>query len=782
MTLELYKHQLEAIDGLKSGKKFMIAGCGVGKGACMLHWLKSTGKKKWLMVTTASKRDSHDFESECDEWFGPEFRTSLSSFLVLSWEGLRGSKRVPNWFNEHKDEINEWAIAFDESHRAAAGISSQVGTQFLKITNSTDCWTGYTATPAENWLGYYPYFTACGQVRNKTEFQRKFCIVQTFKGYPEIVGYRDTDQLEQWWDEDSYAPDTSELLKSLPPEVHKTVHFKKPTGYDKVDRTGYDLDGNFIETNSGMRHYLRQLAFTKDKLSWVKEFIEGLQESCVIFYTYNKEGDELEATIKKIKTVGSVWRICGKEHAIPNKETIGKKDVVLAQWVSGSNSINLQFINYWISTTPHDSYRVSCYDDQTEVLTPTGFRPFKDISVGDIVEAFDTTDNSIKQVPVLQTICRPIANDEKMYHYKSSFTGMDVAMTSSHDLVLSGRWQPYNWKKQELKKVLSRHSPYCVPVAGDYGTPDNTSVNDDELMLIGWFLADGCRHSKNGERITISQSEHNQKFIDEIKYLLDKLNIGYSITRSKKVGYKDVTNFVISPHTLQDMKRGIVYLLPWLDRSLPDELYSTLSKRQWLVLMEGYYHGNGCTKHITDYNVKTKRVCCGNRKELAEKMQHFLITHGIRANLHYEPPRVRSSWTNKEGAEQWLLSYKDSDYMTLQPHVGPIKEHRARIYKSPGDWVEINYNGNVYCLTNELGTTIVRRNGKVFIAGNCQARGRIQRIGADKDKTKFYYYLKCDGTEDDNIYDNLKAKGEWSTKAWVVKRKEEGKFLPEDKE
>lgn len=357
--LKLYDHQVEALEQLKAGKKFLISDVGSGKGAVMLFWLRSTGKKKWLMVTTASKRDSHDFEKECDEWFGPEFRTSLSAFLVLSWAGLRGSKRVPNWFNAHKNELDEWAIAFDETHYCAAGISSNQGTQFLKITDFTDCWTGYTATPAENWLGYYPYFTACGQVRNKTEFMRRFCVVQTFKGYQEIVGYRDTAQLEQWWNEDSYAPDTSELLKSLPPEVHKTVHFKKPVGYDKVDRTGYDLDGNFIETCSGMRHYLRQLSFTKEKLNWVGEFIEGLQESCVIFYTYNKEGDELEAMLNKMKSVGKVWRISGGVHDIPSKDTIGKKDVVLAQWVSGSNSINLQFINYWISTTPHDSYRVS---------------------------------------------------------------------------------------------------------------------------------------------------------------------------------------------------------------------------------------------------------------------------------------------------------------------------------------------------------------------------------------------------------------------------------------
>lgn len=364
MTLELYKHQKEAIDALvNGGKKFLISGTGSGKGAVMLHWLKSTGKKKWLIVTTASKRDEQSIPQECDDWFGSDVRESLSSFSVVSWAGLRGSKSKPSWFAEHRKELDEWAIAFDEVHNAKAGISSAQGKAFLQITMHTDCWTGYTATPAQDWVGYYPYFCACGHVRNKGEFMQKFVLVQTYKGFPEVVGYRDTDTLKDWWADDSFAPDTTELMKSLPPETHQQIHFKKPTGYDKVDKTGYDLDGNFIETNSGLRHYLRKMCATKQKLDWIKDFIQGLQTNCLIFYTYVDEGDSLEKCVKQaLDSFGKcvkVWRIDGKHHDIPSPDTIGKHDVVLAQWQSGSASINLQFIDYWVSCTPHDSYVTS---------------------------------------------------------------------------------------------------------------------------------------------------------------------------------------------------------------------------------------------------------------------------------------------------------------------------------------------------------------------------------------------------------------------------------------
>lgn len=356
--MKLYKHQEEAVDALcNQGKKFLIANTGVGKGAVMLFWLRNTGKKKWLIVTTASKRDEKSIPKECDDWFGKELRQSLSSFVVISWSELAGTRSKPGWYDEHRKEIDEWAIAWDELHLAKSGSASARGRAFLRITAHTDCWTGYTATPAQDWIGYYPYFTACGHVRSKTEFVNRFVYMQTFKGFPEIVGYRDEEVLKDWWAEDSFAPDTTELMKSLPTETHQQIHFKKPAGYDKVDKTGYTLEGEFIETASAMRHYLRKLCSTKNKHDWLKEFVEGLQTNCLVFYNYIDEGDALEALLKS--KVDKVWRIDGKHHDIPSAETIGKHDVVLAQWQSGSASINLQFIDYWVSITPHDSFITS---------------------------------------------------------------------------------------------------------------------------------------------------------------------------------------------------------------------------------------------------------------------------------------------------------------------------------------------------------------------------------------------------------------------------------------
>ena len=351
--MQLYDFQTKAIAELSSGKKIVIMPTGSGKSAVMMRWLKEQNPNKVLIITTPSKRDSGDFLNDADTWNGKGWRESLESFEIISWHGLA------KWTNAHRDELSEWAYAFDEVAKAKAGVSSGMGKSFLKITINSSSWAGFTATPGDNWLHFYPYFTACGYVKHKTEFKRRFAIEQNYKGFPEIIGWVHEDKLKQWWEEIASTPDTSQMFKELPTETHKVIEFKKPKGYDQIRKTRVDENGEFIETTMGLCHKLREISFTKEKQQWISDFVEGLGTQAVIFYNYIEEGDILCDIIKKARKEAKIWRIDGKHHDIPTAETIGKYDIVLCQWQSGSEALNLQFINYWVSVTPTYSYTTS---------------------------------------------------------------------------------------------------------------------------------------------------------------------------------------------------------------------------------------------------------------------------------------------------------------------------------------------------------------------------------------------------------------------------------------
>lgn len=354
---ELYGFQREAVRGLMRGKHIVVAGTGSGKGTTAVVWAMKkcheTGKDKVLVVTTASKANMkpNDFELDADKWCSSSFRKSLSSFSIISWHKLAA------WVKAHWSEASEWVYIFDEVAKASAGVSSGMGKAFLKLTARTSDWAGFTATPGDVWIKFYPYFQACGLVTNKTQFMRKYCVMQTFKGYPEIVNYLYTDELKRYWTQVSIAPDTSQMTRELPSETHKTLGFKKPSTYNRTLKTRISPDGEMLDTPGALCAELRRQCFTKDKRQWISDFVENLGDGAVMFYNFIKTGDELEEVINKALPKGAkIWRIDGKHHDIPTADTIGKYDVVLCQWQSGSEALNLQFLHYWVAVELCYSY------------------------------------------------------------------------------------------------------------------------------------------------------------------------------------------------------------------------------------------------------------------------------------------------------------------------------------------------------------------------------------------------------------------------------------------
>ena len=352
---KLYKFQKQSIGDLfVSNKKFCILPTGAGKTAVMFNWLKYMDPKKVLIVTTASKRDSGDFEKEANIWCGAGWKESLVSFEIISWHGLS------KWYNAHYMDSDDYVYAFDEVHNAGGGYHSQMGRTFMKIAHHTDKWTGYTATPGDEWKKFVAYFVATGKVRNNVQFENQYTIKQFGQGYAFIAGYRRTDELEEMWRDISTTPDASSVFEELPGETEETIHFDRPSGYETIMRNRISDDGKYLDSIMALCHALRQKCCTKQKLNWVADFVDGLETNAVFFYNYIAEGDQIvEILKKKLPKDAKVWRIDGRHHDIPTKKTLGPHDMVVAQYSSGSNSLNLQFIHHWVSFSPNYSYTLS---------------------------------------------------------------------------------------------------------------------------------------------------------------------------------------------------------------------------------------------------------------------------------------------------------------------------------------------------------------------------------------------------------------------------------------
>jgi hypothetical protein len=165
-------HQLKAMKELRNGC-ILKGGTGSGKSATALaYYNDAESVERLIIITTAMKRDSGDWQAEARE-FGlfPE---------VDSWNNLMNYQDVEGAF-----------FIFDEQRVVGSGIWVKA---FLSITKKNR-WILLSATPGDTWLDYAPVFIANGFYKNRTEFLREHVVFSRFTKFPKVERFLGTSTL-----------------------------------------------------------------------------------------------------------------------------------------------------------------------------------------------------------------------------------------------------------------------------------------------------------------------------------------------------------------------------------------------------------------------------------------------------------------------------------------------------------------------------------------------------------------------------------------------------------
>ena len=172
--IELMPHQKKAVLEMKNGC-ILKGGTGSGKTMTALAYYNDTETaERLIVITTAKKRDSGDWQAEAREFaLFPE---------VNSWNNLA----------EYEDVEGAFFI-FDEQRVVGSGVWVKA---FLKITKKNS-WVLLSATPGDTWLDYAPVFIANGFYRNRTEFVRQHVVFSRFTKFPKVERFLDTGVLSK---------------------------------------------------------------------------------------------------------------------------------------------------------------------------------------------------------------------------------------------------------------------------------------------------------------------------------------------------------------------------------------------------------------------------------------------------------------------------------------------------------------------------------------------------------------------------------------------------------
>lgn len=333
--IKLYNFQKEYMKHVKPNFIYS-ADTGTGKTIMGLeHHQRYYKDKKLIIVAPASKINEGGWQRTIDEHY-PHIKYETCTYNMLP----KKYKKFENTF-----------VIFDEVHRLknSTGVWGRSGYLLTKIAAG---FIGLSATPIPNgWEDAINYFKMFNLTKNKTQFIRNNAVTTIQNGYMEITSWINESKLKNMWNSISRP-----LLKSkavdLPELIFKDIYFEVSKPYKEILKKRVY---NEVIYDNGMklRHGLRLNTNLKDKIDYLKEFVENTTDNIVIFYNYDKELELLKTISDK-----TIYICNGYEKNYPKKGEWKdiKNTITLANYKSGSEAVEFTYANIIIYFSLTESY------------------------------------------------------------------------------------------------------------------------------------------------------------------------------------------------------------------------------------------------------------------------------------------------------------------------------------------------------------------------------------------------------------------------------------------
>jgi hypothetical protein len=360
--VELYQFQKDYVRGLPA-RYIFAADTGTGKTIMAIsHYDKYAYLKPLLILAPASKVNTGDWQREIDQYFAGRMKPEVEIYSYEKFSRMpttaqfRQTGQLSVWHDYLKrHSMADFAVIADEVHKAK-NPQSGIGKRVFEVGKVASFFCGLSATPLPNgWIDAANYFKVFGFVKNITEFKKRYCNIQTYKNFPEIVGYYREDELQHIWNGIAKPLDKSAAL-DLPPVVSVPVSLEAGSEYKRIqrDRT---IGNIFLDNPSALMHALRQ-SLVEPKVKWLENFLDGVSDNVVVFYNYKAEREAVLAMLKKSHKGRMVFRQDGEKHEVPGKDVWPSlaRTITLAQYQSGSTGIELTYAATTVYFSPTYSY------------------------------------------------------------------------------------------------------------------------------------------------------------------------------------------------------------------------------------------------------------------------------------------------------------------------------------------------------------------------------------------------------------------------------------------
>lgn len=347
---------------------------------------------------------------------------------------------------------------------------------------------------------------------------------------------------------------------------------------------------------------------------------------------------------------------------------------------------------------PDDFEDDLCFTADTEVLTRDGWVHLDEVHGDREVMAVTADGKGRLELPE-KVVARSYTGEMiSLKHHHLEFTA-----TADHEHAVM---RQIDWKVKGLYLLQKRtvaqmdSEMYWANNLSEWAAgPGVFPQGEDEAWLAGFWLAEGCFDIHRPTYIIVDQKK--PQHIDTLMEVVRRLGWRWSRT-DKKSG---VARFVFSEQGSRAALWRARFGALCEDKKLPLDVVLQMSQAERRAMWEGYMAGDGCrTQSAWHFDTVSSA--------LADGVQWLTLALGMGCRtISYDCFRAGRVLKFPQG-------HSSLGQQSIRGHVlrkRPIAHVQRRRF------VRSQYSGMVYCVRTSTGFFLARTNGKVFVAGNCDA-------------------------------------------------------------
>ena len=349
------------------------------------------------------------------------------------------------------------------------------------------------------------------------------------------------------------------------------------------------------------------------------------------------------------------------------------------------------------ASDPEESFNDACFSKDLEVLTKCGWKTIDTVNMNDIVcavtsEGEESWSNPVKIINKFYS--------GKMHMIRHSHIEFTATNNHSHGII-----SQYNYKKK--KKFILEKTTFDSLSSESYWLNNLNRWNhgnglfeqgEKEAWFAGIWLAEGCFDTGNPTYILFDQKK--KKNIEIIRHKLKEIGWHYTETLSKA----GVVRFILSGQSERKNRWKSLFNEHSYDKKINFEDILKMTEKEKENLFDGYMLGDGCvTQSLWHFDSVSRK--------LVDSIQliSLMINIDCRIISYFSMKKEKKIIMGREcNARQ---SYR-GHILTKNP-VSNLKKNRFEIKKVTDE--------PVFCIETVTGYFLARQNGKVFVAGNCDA-------------------------------------------------------------